>query len=119
MMDKFNYAKKIKSDIYSVCIKSRRTGRTMEMINSLKNGDVVVFSSNAEAERVEYLIKKRNINIKSIVINPKNSAKLYETQAGNNRRFIFDHSWVEEYFLNAVDKCEKEISYWQSDVKWP
>ena len=112
-MDIFGIGSAIKATIGMYLVVSRGTGRTITMINSLKPGDRIIFSNSTEAYRVKKLCKERDIeNIRFEVVHPKDCDRLYE-RGSSQGRTIFDHSWVEEFYQNVIDRAEKDIDYFQ------
>jgi hypothetical protein len=96
---------------------ARQTGRTTSLVESLKAGDLPVFTNRREADWVKRLCKERGIEIETIIIDPKEPQRIFErgTRPGDGRT-IFDHSWVEEYYLNAIRKAQNEIDMFQRDT---
>lgn len=87
---------------------ARRSGRTTRMINSLKNGDRVVFMTEREAKRVTRLCADRGISVDAIVGDP---ARPY-TIMGSGRssgKTVFDHSFIEQFYLEAIKSAQKHI----------
>jgi hypothetical protein len=81
---------------------SRRTGRTTSLIESVKNGDTVVFTNQCEAKRVKALCKEKGIIINTAIVNPEKPNQVYDVVRDNKGRTVFDHSWVEQYYMNAL-----------------
>ena len=107
----------IESIIKIYFISARRSGRTTSLIESVKTDDRVVFVNSSEAARVKYLCKQRNINIETIVIDPKNPSSLFNKGSVlNDGRLIFDHAWVEEYYLNNIQDAQKQIDNYQREI---
>lgn len=114
MTDFFGIGPAIKASVvmYETC--ARGSGRTLSLVNSLKEGDRVVFTNTREAKRVKELAKERGITIDYVVIDPKTPHTLFELRPSQGRS-IFDHSWVEQYFKNAIDRAAQDIRYFQTN----
>lgn len=87
---------------------ARRTGRTRSLIESLKTGDRVVFNNEIEARRVQALCKERGVEITYSVIQPKDANRLFDNPPKNGRT-IFDHSWLEQYYLEKLGELLDDI----------
>jgi hypothetical protein len=89
---------------------ARRSGRTLSLVNSLKDGDRVVFDNEREARRVERLCKERGVmKVSFIVIDPKQPERLFERVTSQGRT-IFDHSWVERFFLDSHERAMRDLA---------
>lgn len=97
---------------------ARRTGRTLSLVNSLKDGDRVVFTSEREGRRVKKLCAERGVTIEIVVCAPCKPERLFSRPSpSSDARLIFDHIWVEEFYLQTlqcaaddIDKLQKELS---------
>ena len=94
---------------------SRASGRTTSMIDSFKTGDRVIFASVMEADRVRRLFKEDGKDVECIVVSPNTPERLLE-RGTNQGRTVFDHSWVEEFYLLAIDSCTKNIEFFQREM---
>lgn len=97
---------------------AKGSGRSTSLIESLKDGDRVVFHSPAEAERVKRLCRDRRIVVDCITISPKDPSRLFGTGTSIGRT-LFDHSWVEQYYLHAIENAECEIDRFQTHASGP
>ena len=115
-MDIFGIGSAIKATVGMYLVMARGTGRTTVMINSLKPGDRIIFTNNNEANRVKRLCNEREINdIRFEVVSPEYPDKLFNRGSSQGRTF-FDHSWIEEFYRNAIDRAEKDINYFQTEI---
>lgn len=95
--------------MYFAC--ARRTGRTTSLVESLKDGDRVVFASVQESRRVEQLCKERGLTkVKFIVIDPSHPGRLFERPTSEGRT-IFDHQWVESFYTKVVLQAAKDLDH--------
>jgi len=116
IMDFFGIGQAMKGMTTVYFQSSRRTGRTVSMVESLKDGDRVCFADSREAERVSKMLRERNIeNVECIVISPDDPYKLRERGTSQGRT-IFDHTWVERFYLNAIATSEKDIDLFQKEM---
>jgi len=94
---------------------ARGTGRTISMLESLNSGDRIIFASSKEADRVKRLLKDHEKDIDCIVVDPKSPERLLERGTGQGRT-VFDHTWVEQFYLMAITRCEKDIDFFQREL---
>lgn len=94
---------------------ARRTGRTTSLIESLKDGDRIVFANQREADRVKRLCLERGLNVSFIVVDPRKVRDIFQYPTSEGRT-IFDHSWVEDFYLHAIEACRKDIDYIQREA---
>ena len=111
-MDHFGIGQAMRGITRIYCQSARRSGRTESLINSLKDGDRIVFSQSQEADRVRRLCRERKLKVKCIVINPKTPERIFDNPVSDGRT-IFDHSWIEEYYFMAIEKAQNEIKYFE------
>ena len=114
-MDFFGIGAGIEGAVKIYFQSARRTGRTISLINSLKTGDRIVFHNEKEARRVSNLCKEKGINIKYIIVPINNLSKIFE-KGSSQGRTIFDHLWVEKYYLAEINKIKNEITSFQLEV---
>lgn len=90
---------------------ARRTGRTASIVDSLKEGDRVVFTNINEANRVQRLCRERGFEIDRIVCEPSHLDRLFQhgPRPRENTRTIFDHTWIEQFYLNAITNAAADI----------
>lgn len=94
---------------------ARQTGRTTSLIESLKDGDRVVFANQREADRVKRLCLQRGLNVTFVVIDPRKVRDIFQHPTSEGRT-IFDHSWVEDFYLQAIEGCRRDIDYIQREA---
>ena len=93
---------------------ARRTGRTTALLESLKDGDRVIFSDSREADRVGRLARELGVKIQCLVIDPKDPRRLFERGTSEGRT-IFDHSWVEAWYMQALQGASMELDHLQRE----
>ena len=114
-MDHFGIGQAVKGAAHIYFHSSRHTGRTVSLVESLRDGDRVVFTNANEADRVKHMCLERNVKIDTMVIDPKEPLRIFE-RGSSQGRTIFDHSWVEQFYLNAIERCEYEINHLQRET---
>lgn len=113
-MDLFGIGAAMKSMSRVYFQSARGCGRTISMVESLKDGDRIVFVNRNEAERVERMCKERGVDVECIVVPVKEPNKLFERGTSQGRT-IFDHSWVEERYKLYIDDCENELDFFERE----
>lgn len=116
MSDIFGIGNAIKTALGMYRVMARRTGRTTNLINSLKPGDRVVVTNSAEKKRLESLCRERGLgDVCFTVCDPTKPENLFNKPPSKGRT-IFDHTWVEEFYQNAVERAETSIDYFQREL---
>jgi hypothetical protein len=87
---------------------ARASGRTTSLVESVKDGDRIVFATPKEARRVERLCKERGVKVECITV-PPSQADLVFNRGPARGRVIFDHGWVEQYYVNAIERAATAI----------
>ncbi len=93
---------------------SRQTGRTASLVESLRDGDRVVFMDAREAEHVKNMCLEHGVKIETMVVDPRDPQRIFERGTPQGRS-LFDHSWVEQYYMNALERCEQDIDNLQRE----
>lgn len=116
MSDQFGISVAMEAAAQIVIQTSRQTGRTLRMVDGLRDGDHVIFADGRERLRVERLCIERGITIRTFVRDP-NCEFSFEPIGASVGRTCFDHSWIEQYFLHEIktagarlDRFEREMS---------
>lgn len=94
---------------------ARHTGRTDSLVESVKDGDRICFANSKEAERVRRLCLGRGVNVECITVDPKQAERIFEHGTSQGRT-LFDHSWVELYYLSAIERAGAEIDHLQQQA---
>ena len=122
-MDHFGIGAGIRGSVSAYLRCARSTGRTTSLVESVKEGDRVVFSTMNEATRVHRLCLYRKVKIECVVVDPREPHRLFE-KGPSQGRTLFDHAWVEQYYLEAIDKAyqkldslELELSGYQEEFR--
>jgi hypothetical protein len=113
-MDHFGIGAVMKNMVRMYSQVARRTGRTTSLVESVKNGDRIVFDSAAEAERVRHLVRERGATVECIVIPVDDVRRLFERPPSEGRT-IFDHTWIEQFYQREIDKCAAHIDTFERE----
>lgn len=89
---------------------ARRTGRTMSLVESVKDGDRIVFANPREAERVRRMCLERGVEVECVVIDPETPERVLERGTSQDRT-IFDHSWIEQFYTRAIERAAQDIDH--------
>lgn len=89
---------------------ARQSGRTTSLVESVKDGDRIVFADSREAERVCRMCLERGVKVECVVVTPKTPERVFERGTPEGRT-IFDHSWVEQRYLEAIERAQQEIDH--------
>ena len=77
-MDHFGIGAAIHGAAMIYTSSSRRTGRTTSLVESVKDGDRIIFNNHKEAERVRRLCLERGVEVECIVLDPKHPERVFE-----------------------------------------
>jgi hypothetical protein len=111
-MDHFGIGAALQSIAQVYFRSARQSGRTTSLVESVKDGDRIVFADSVEAERVRRLCLERGVTVKCIVAEPKNPGRVFERGTSEGRT-LFDHSWVERYYLSAIENAQRDIDHFE------
>lgn len=87
---------------------ARQTGRTTSLVESVKNGDRIVFADSKEAERVRRMCLARGVDVECVVVEPSNPGRVFD-RGPSKGRTLFDHAWVEQHYLHAIEHAQAVI----------
>lgn len=80
------------------------------MIEGLRDGDRVVCNTQQEAKRVRSLAKELGREVEVLTIPPREINRLGERGTAQGR-LIFDHGWLEEFYLLAVRDAYASVEH--------
>lgn len=92
---------------------ARRTGRTTSLLNSLHDGDRVICANTNDAARMQRLCRENGKSVECIAICPSTPERLLDKPRSTGRT-IFDHTWVEQYYVDAIKRVASGIDELQS-----
>ena len=93
---------------------ARRSGRTNALMTSIKDGDRVVCATERQARHLQQLLKDHGINASTIVTPPERPDMLF-MHGTSTGRTIFDHVWLEQYYLRCLQETASLIDHWQAE----
>lgn len=94
---------------------ARASGRTTQMVESLKDGDRVVFSDSREAKRVDRMIHERGLTkVRCITVPVHEPQRVFENGTSQGRT-IFDHRWVQDFYEMRIKSIGDDIHYFQRE----
>lgn len=114
-MDAFGIGNGVQGAVNIYCQSARRTGRTTALVESLKDGDRVVFTDRREADRVKHLCKELGVAIDTMVVETTDPSRLFDKGTPTGRT-VFDHSWVEKFYMEAIASAQKQIDHFQRET---
>jgi len=84
-------------------------------MESLKDGDRVVCATSREVAPLQRQIRERNLNVEVIVISPADPNRLMDRGSAHGRT-LFDHTWVEQYYIAAIERAQQDIDHLQQQT---
>lgn len=109
-MDQFGIGAAMRAAAVNYSQSARRSGRTTRLLESLRNGDRVIFHEEREARRVKLLARECGLDIRTMVVPVYDPAQLQGYAGG---RTFLDHGWVEEYYAQAIMRAAREIDFFE------
>lgn len=99
---------------------ARQSGRSTNLLNSLKSGDRVIFKTAKDAERFKKLALAQGKDIETIsaTVNETGLDKIHHQMPAQGRT-IFDHEWVEDRYLHVIEGERKFIDRMQKNFSGP
>ncbi len=107
-MDMFGIGTAMRGMVTVYMQMARRTGRTASMIESVKDGDRLVFIDPKESMRAHRLCVERGVNVECIVIPIHDPGRIFQRGTSHGRT-LFDHRWVAEFYREAIERCARDI----------
>lgn len=114
-MDHFGIGAAIQASARIYIQSSRQTGRTTSLVESVKDGDRICFANGQDAERVRRRCLERGVTVECITIDPKQADRIFERGTSRGRT-LFDHAWVERYYLAAIQRASAEIDFLEREA---
>lgn len=116
-MDHYGIGKAIETAVEIYTRSARGSGRTTSLVESAKDGDRIVFTNQREANRVNLLCKERGVEVECIVVNPDHPHRLLNRGSVKGEgRNIFDHSWIEQFYKNAISDAQRMIQRLETET---
>lgn len=121
-MDHFGIGAGVLGSVRCYFVGARRTGRTTSLVESVKNGDRVIFASPNEAETFRRLALERGVRVDCVTIEPRSLELQGLGSSPDDGRTIFDRGWIEAYYeqellsvRRVIDELEKRLSGFGAD----
>ncbi|MDH1336802.1 hypothetical protein N5D77_22055 [Comamonas thiooxydans] len=114
-MDHFGIGAAVLASIRIYMQSARRTGRTTSLVESVKDGDRICFACSEEARRVEQLLRERGVQVACIVVDLESPWEIFGSGTSQGRT-LFDHGWVEQYYLSAIEHASSSIDHFQREA---
>lgn len=89
---------------------ARQTGKTTRLIQSLHEGDRVVVTTHEQAQWMRNRAKQLGKQIEVVACPVDDPGKIFQ-RGPSKGRTMFDHDWVEAYYLRAIEIAQREISH--------
>lgn len=116
-MDHYGIGTAVEGAAQVYFLSARQSGRTTSLVESLKTGDRVAFCNEREASRVKRLCLERGVQIETVVISPRKPSAIFDRGSVLGQgRFIFDHTWVEAFYLLAIKDAQRAIDTFQRET---
>lgn len=82
------------------------------MMESLKDGDRVIVLFPNRIKSLERMTKAHGVDVTFAAISPEHPELIFEKEPmlDSEGRTIFDHEWLEHYYLAQLEKAEERIT---------
>ena len=96
----------------------RQSGRTTHMVSSVERGDLVIIHTNVNDRDIYDLLAKRGIQGVDVAkaCSLDEIRKLTQNQGKKYRRVHLDHSFVDAYYLKAIEDTGKNLESLMKDL---
>jgi len=98
---------------------ARGTGRTSVLIDCVASGDTVIFARAEEANRVRRLCREKGKDIRIVVCRADARGAVYDLARLTQGRVYFDHGWIEQFYISALDDAAAFVSEAQAKLARP
>lgn len=110
-MDPYGIGAAIKSMVRAYQHAARGTGRTTLMVNAAKSSDHLIVASLSEGRLIERMCAEAGKTVSFVVADPGDLNDVFMKTAGLPGNLLFDHTWVESYFLGAIDQAARNLAH--------
>lgn len=114
-MDHFGIGAAIRAMVGVYLTTARQSGRTTSLVESLKNGDRVVCLNSLQAQRLRGLCLERGVKIETMIVDPCQPGAVFGRPPAEGRT-IFDHTWVEAFYTQAIEAAAREIDHLERET---
>ncbi|MCD1264098.1 hypothetical protein B5M44_03980 [Shinella sumterensis] len=110
-MDIFGISTAVKAVVEVYFRGARRTGRTKNLLDTVKKGDTVVFVNREQARLFECLCRENEItDVKTVILPVEDPAAIFNLPMTEGR-LIFDHVWLEEHYHREVSLIGNRLDH--------
>ena len=109
-MDHFGIGAGVEGAVRIYLQSARRTGRTQALLESLKDGDRVIFLNRNHADMFKRLCLDRGLDVECVVSPIKDPGEVLARGVARGRA-IFDHCWVEALYEQKVEEGHRLLDF--------
>lgn len=114
LVDFFGIGVALRAMISIYITTARGSGRTTMLLESLRDGDRVCCATLKEADRLRRICNLTKLKVTFTVVNPADPFKLFNSGSSVGRT-IFDHTWVEKFYILAIEGAAETIAKLQKE----
>lgn len=97
----------------------RGVGRTKSLIENLKSGDRVVCHDPQETKRISNILRQEGIDDVTVITCTGDKLDRLREHPRPEGRLIFDHTWVERFYLDRIADAQREFEFIQNEFSGP
>lgn len=114
-MDHFGIGTALQAMLQTYEFTARGTGRTTNLIESLRDGDRVVVESAAVKRHIVGLLQERGLKVDVIVVDPVKFSDLFNHRPSEGRT-LFEHTWLVARYKHVLELAANDIDRWQRET---
>lgn len=132
-MDAYGIGAAISAYIETYRHASRQTGRSSRLMEAVRDGDAIVFTSSKHAREFEWRLRDADTQagkapraIQPVCVEPGDFSALAEKlhslrarQQGRGGRLHFDHEWLEELYARAIRQAAFDVRHFEKACQPP
>lgn len=107
-MDHFGIGPALQALLRMYSASARGTGRTKSLIESVRNGDRIITSSLQAQRELRELLGRTGRVVDVVVMNASDAGRAMDL-APCAGRTLFDHTWVEQFYAQALIRAMRDI----------
>jgi hypothetical protein len=81
-------------------------------LNSLKDGDRVVCATRGDADHLLLKCRELDLQVEVVLLKPQSVHEVPQFPPSKGRT-LFDHGWVEQYYMRAIEQARMDIDLFQ------
>lgn len=117
-MDRYGVGTAVQAALSMYRSYARGTGRTTLLLDSLRNGDRVIFAESRHASYFQMLCAERELAITCMVIPVREFHRMHSL-ARSEGKTVFDHTWIELFYEQEIRKNIAELDYLETSSSGP